>query len=127
MFLTFEDVYCLCEFVWLRATFLKFRAQNVAVTQTSSESWQCTGEHINSSWGVSYFRRHAASIARNSFSILHQLSTRDEDDGFKHATVHLPGTLPKEMFIQLHEAIVDTFLKERQQLAPVDPFWNVSH
>lgn len=38
VFLTFEELYCLRQLVWLRATFMESRAHDVTTTQTTSES-----------------------------------------------------------------------------------------
>lgn len=89
---------------------------------TTPELWQLAGEHKNTAWVVYYFSQHAANVADNGFSILHHFSTRDEDDGFKAATVHIPGTLLKETFRQLDEAILETFLTARQAPAPAELF-----
>lgn len=120
---TYEDVYCLRELGLLHAMFLKWGTHGDTANQATSESWQFAAERINSAWSVSYFSRHAANIAGNGFSILHQFNTHDEYDEFKSATVHIPGTLPKKTFNQLHEAILDTLLKKWQVRAPADPFW----
>lgn len=90
--------------------------KGITASQTTHELWNFAEKNMNSAWGLSSFRRRAANIKWNGFTILKNFSTYDGDYHFLTVTIKLPRILYQKSFRDLHQAILSTYLRHQEHM-----------